>query len=132
MLNKCLYLALIFSLISIPREVYGQIFERNSSKVKISKNIKSLNGFFLENNNKDKFVWSPNFGDLERFSFIIPRKGYLFAEKLQDSSELYYLSKVVDDGLNFVEKTKLNTRIQFEVSSDTTHLMFSKKIIEPI
>jgi hypothetical protein len=128
MLNKCLHLALIFSLISIPREVYGQTFERTSSKVKIPKNIKSLNDFFLENPITNKFTWSPNFGDLERFSFIIPRKGYFFAEKLQDSSELYYLSKVVDDGLNFVEKTKLNTRVQFELSGDTTHLMFSKKI----
>ena len=47
-------------------------------------------------------IWTPISGQLSRFTLTLPKYGIREAEKYQDTTSLYYLSDVEDNGLSLV------------------------------
>ena len=65
--------------------------------IEITERIES---FFSKNPNKKRVLWYPEIKGKSRYALSIPKDGYLASKKYSDSSDLYYLSRKIDNGLN--------------------------------
>lgn len=80
---------------SVKADSYNYIL---GNKEKINERI---NSFFIKYPNENIVFWVPEINGKSRYSFSIQRNAYLNSKKYLDSSDLYYLSKKIDDGLKF-------------------------------
>ena len=67
--------------------------------------ISKIDKFFTEKPQKTNVIWTPNINGRSRYAFSIPKDAYLISKKHSDSSELYYLSEIIDNGLTFHRKS---------------------------
>ena len=101
--------------------------------------VSKIDKFFTEKPQKTNVIWTPKINGRSRYAFSIPKDAFLISKKHSDSSELYYLSEIIDNGLTFHQKkaanlnifsSRDNFRATFEqrfLSNINTGLFFEKK-----
>ena len=85
-----------------------------------------IDDFFTEHPNEKRVFWSPRVKGKSRYSFSIPRDGHKIASKYADASELFYLSKQIDNGLK-LQPNKLKS-IDIFISENNSNLILSQSI----
>ena len=75
------------------------IFDDNDRKI-----TQSFDQYFANNPNNKEVIWLPEINGKSRYSISIPKDAFLTSKKYLDSSDLYYLSKKIDNGLKFQPK----------------------------
>jgi len=101
--------------------------------------VSKIDKFFTEKPQKTNVIWTPKINGRSRYAFSIPKDAYLISKKHSDSSELYYLSEIIDNGYtSHQDKSKTldifssrdNFRATFEqrfLSNINAGLFFEKK-----
>ena len=101
--------------------------------------VSKIDKFFTEKPQKTNVIWTPKINGRSRYAFSIPKDAYLISKKHSDSSELYYLSEIIDNGYtSHQDKSKTldifssrdNFRATFEqrfLSNINASLFFEKK-----
>jgi hypothetical protein len=107
---------------SVKAEVNNYIAGNNEHKV-----TQKIDDFFIERPNEKRVFWSPKVRGKSRYSFSIPRDGHKIASKYSDSSDLYYLSEQIDDGLQFQSNKSRN--INIIISENDSNLILSQSIL---
>jgi hypothetical protein len=72
-----------------------------------------ITSFFTKYPNARKVFWVPYIEGKSRYVFSIQRDAYLNSKKYFDASDLYYLSKKIDQGLKFQPNEFRNIDISF-------------------
>ncbi|MDC1292426.1 hypothetical protein N8Y37_02745 [Amylibacter sp.] len=90
-------------------------------------NTEIISNFFKANQSSDKFTWYPNLGKFKRFEITIPRRDFLTAEKLKDTSDLYYISKINTQNLTFSGMQQSQT--DFTLSPNNLQILYKKPLI---
>lgn len=85
-----------------------------------------IDSFFIKHPNKKKVFWSPEIEGKSRYAFSIPKDAYLFSKKYSDTSDLYYLSGQIDNGLKF--KPNRSKGINFYVSKSNFKANFQQRL----
>ena len=62
--------------------------------------VSKIDKFFTEKPQKTNVIWTPKINGRSRYAFSIPKDAYLISKKHSDSSELYYLSEIIDRDLD--------------------------------
>ena len=73
--------------------------------------VSKIDKFFTEKPQKTNVIWTPKINGRSRYAFSIPKDAFLISKKHSDSSELYYLSEIIDNGLTFHQKKAANLNI---------------------
>ena len=60
-----------------------------------------IDNFFVNYPNEKRVFWVPEIKGKSRYAFSIQKDAYLTSKKYADASDLYYLSKKIDQGLEF-------------------------------
>ena len=92
--------------------------------------ISKIDKFFTEKPQKTNVIWTPKINGRSRYAFSIPKDAYLISKKHSDSSELYYLSEIIDNGLTFHRKKAANLNI-FS-SRDNFRATFEQRFLSSI
>lgn len=117
---------IILSFLIFPQVCFGKNVINLVIPVDRVSEAKSISNYFIENPDTDRVNWNPYSEQLERFDFMIPREAFFTALRFQDSSDLYYLSKINDNGLTLSDNTY--ARVMLKVDADTHELAYSKKL----
>ena len=110
---------------SVMAEVDNYIIGNNEYKL-----TQRIDDFFNERPNEKNVYWSPIVRGKSRYSFSIPREGQKIASKYADASDLYYLSKQINDGLK-LQPNKLKN-IDIIISENNSELILSQSILSDI
>jgi len=101
--------------------------------------VSKIDKFFTEKPQKTNVIWTPKINGRSRYAFSIPKDAYLISKKHSDSSELYYLSEIIDNGYTLhqdksqtldIFSSRDNFRATFEqrfLSNINASLFFEKK-----
>ena len=101
--------------------------------------VSKIDKFFTEKPQKTNVIWTPKINGRSRYAFSIPKDAYLISKKHSDSSELYYLSEIIDNGYTLhqdksqtldIFSSRDNFRATFEqrfLSNINAGLFFEKK-----
>ena len=101
--------------------------------------ISKIDKFFTEKPQKTNVIWTPKINGRSRYAFSIPKDAYLISKKHSDSSELYYLSEIIDNGYTLhqdksqtldILSSRDNFRATFEqrfLSNINASIFFEKK-----
>lgn len=127
MLNKYYSLIKIFLFfLSLSQECFGKdVINFETSAVSVSE-TDLIRKYFIKNPDADRIYWKPHYEYLERFNFTIPREAFFTALRFKDSSDLYYLSKINDNGLNLSDNK--HSRVMLKSDAKTNQLAYSKKL----
>ena len=106
---------------SVEAEVNNYIVRNNEYKL-----TQIIDDFFIEHPNEKRVFWSPKVKGKSRYSFSIPRDGHKIASRYADASDLFYLSKQIDRGLQF-QPNKLKN-IDIVISENNSNLILSQNI----
>jgi len=79
---------------------------------------------------KDRIKIIPRHGRYERFELTIPKAAFENSKSYQDSSDLFYLSKITDKGTSL--SNKKFSQINFEINQDKHYLSYSKNLTKNI
>jgi hypothetical protein len=120
---KLRYVIIIFFI--IPNLAAGENINNFNKVVFDEKNVEIIRKHFASYPDQDRIMWKPYHGNLERFEFIIPREAFFTALRFQDNSDLYYLSKVNDNGLSLSDNA--NANVKLKINPDNFNLSFSKR-----
>ena len=74
---------------------------------------KILTNFLQRNSQKTNVIWTPKINGRSRYAFSIPKDAYLISKKHSDSSELYYLSEIIDNGYTLHQDKSQTLDIRF-------------------
>ncbi|MDB4839642.1 hypothetical protein OAH74_07320 [Amylibacter sp.] len=89
-----------------------------------------LQSFFSKNPDKESVFWSPGIQGIGRYTFSISKVAYEISKKYNDVSDLYYLSKKIDNGLRF-QSNKFDT-INIFKSKNNTKLMYTRNFLPDV
>lgn len=101
--------------------------------------VSKIDKFFTEKPQKTNVIWTPKINGRSRYAFSIQKDAYLISKKHSDSSELYYLSEIIDNGYTLhqdksqtldIFSSRDNFRATFEqrfLSNINASLFFEKK-----
>ena len=101
--------------------------------------VSKIDKFFTEKPQKTNVIWTPKINGRSRYAFSIPKDAYLKSKKHSDSSELYYLSEIIDNGYTLhqdksqtldIFSSRDNFRATFEqrfLSNINASIFFEKK-----
>jgi len=92
--------------------------------------VSKIDKFFTEKPQKTNVIWTPKINGRSRYAFSIPKDAYLISKKHSDSSELYYLSEIIDNGLTLHRKKAANLNI-FS-SRDNFRATFEQRFLSSI
>jgi len=92
---------------SVKADIPNYIVGNNQEKIN-----QRIDSFFIEYPNESKVFWVPEIKGKSRYAFLIRKNAYLTSKKYADASDLYYLSKKIDEGLKF----ELNKSKQIDIS----------------
>ncbi|MDB3965391.1 hypothetical protein N9401_04315 [Amylibacter sp.] len=127
MLSRCFNLIITFiTFFAFPQVCFGKdVTNFEISTVSLSE-TDSIRNYFIKNPDTDRAYWKPYYEYFDRFNFTIPRKAFFTALKFKDSSDLYYLSKINDNGLNFSDRKY--SHVMLKSDATTYQLAYSKKL----
>lgn len=74
----------------------------------------------------DALIWQPAPDGLARFQFQLPRSGVEDAQKYQDTSALFYLSRKSDLGLQFAEGRENN--LKFTLTPEASKVIYTQSL----
>lgn len=101
--------------------------------------VSKIDKFFTEKSQKTNVIWTPKINGRSRYAFSIPKDAYRISKKHSDSSELYYLSEIIDNGYTLhqdksqtldILSSRDNFRATFEqrfLSNINASIFFEKK-----
>ena len=92
--------------------------------------VEKIDQYFIENPQKTNVIWSPKIKGKTRYSFLIPRYGHEIAKKNTDSSDLYYLSEKIDNGLKV--HSNISKNIDIIISKNNSNIILSQSIVPGI
>ena len=92
--------------------------------------IENIDKFFLQNPQKKNVILAPKIKGKSRYSFSIPKDAYYIAKKHADTSALFYLSEINDNGLKF--QTNKSKNIDIVISENNSNLILSQSILSNI
>ena len=92
--------------------------------------IENIDYFFLQNTQKKNVILAPIIKGKSRYSFSIPKDAYYIAKKHADTSDLFYLSEITDNGLKF--QTNKSKSISIVISEGNSNLILSHSILSNI
>ena len=108
----------------------------NANEISYSSNdfnnlsIENIDQFFLQNPQKKNVISVPKIKGKSRYIFSIPKDAYYIAKKHADTSDLFYLSEITDNGLRF--QTNKSKSISIVISEDNSNLILSHSILSNI
>ena len=92
--------------------------------------VENINQFFLQNPAENSVIWVPKIKGKSRYSFSIPRDAYYISKKHTDTSDLFYLSEQINNGLKFQSNKSKN--IDIVISENNSNLILSRRILTNI
>jgi len=92
--------------------------------------IENIDQFFIQNSQKKNVIWAPKIKGKSRYSFSISRDAYYISKKHADTSDLFYLSEINDNGLKFQSNKSKN--IDIVISENNSNLILSQSILSNI
>jgi hypothetical protein len=92
--------------------------------------IENIDQFFLQNPQKKNVIAAPKIKGKSRYSFLIPKDAYYIAKNHADTSDLFYLSEINDNGLKFHSNKSKNMDIF--ISENNSDLILSQSILPSI
>jgi hypothetical protein len=92
--------------------------------------VENIDQFFIQNPQKKNVIWAPKIKGKSRYSFSIPKDAYYIAKKHADTSDLFYLSEINDNGLKFQSNKSKN--IDILISENNSNLILSQSILSNI
>jgi hypothetical protein len=113
----------------LPMSVHAR--EINQISTDSSKSpVDNIDQFFIQNSQKKNVIWAPKIKGKSRYSFSIPKDAYYIAKKHLDTSDLFYLSEINDNGLKFQSNKSKN--IDIVISENNSNLIFCQSILSNI
>jgi hypothetical protein len=110
----------------LPMSVHAR--EINQISTDSSKSpVDNIDQFFIQNSQKKNVIWAPKIKGKSRYSFSIPKDAYYIAKKHLDTSDLFYLSEIIDNGLKFQSNKPKN--IDIVISENNSNLILSQSIL---
>jgi hypothetical protein len=110
----------------LPMSVHAR--EINQISTDSSKSpVDNIDQFFIQNSQKKNVIWAPKIKGKSRYSFSIPKDAYYIAKKHADTSDLFYLSEIIDNGLKFQSNKPKN--IDIVISENNSNLILSQSIL---
>ena len=98
--------------------------------ISASLSIENIDQFFIQNSQKKNVIWAPKIKGKSRYSFSISRDAYYISKKHADTSDLFYLSEINDNGLKFQSNKSKN--IDIVISENNSNLILSQSILSNI
>ena len=92
--------------------------------------INEIDYFFSTQPTKKNVIWAPKIKGKSKYTFSIPRNAYLISKNHADSSDLFYLSEQIDNGLKFQSNKSKN--IDIVISENNSNLILSQSILSNI
>ena len=92
--------------------------------------VENIDQFFIQNSQKKNVIWAPKIKGKSRYSFSIPKDAYYIAKKHLDTSDLFYLSEIIDNGLKFQSNKSKN--LDIVISENNSNLILSQSILPNI
>ena len=92
--------------------------------------VENIDQFFIQNPQKKNVIWAPKIKGKSRYSFSIPKDAYYISKKHADTSDLFYLSEINDNGLKFQSNKSKN--IDILISENNSNLILSQSILSNI
>jgi len=84
----------------------------------------------MQNPKKKNIIWAPKIKGKSRYSFSISRDAYYISKKHSDASDLFYLSEINENGLEFQSNKSKN--IDIVISENYSNLILSQSILSNI
>jgi hypothetical protein len=110
----------------LPMSVHAR--EINQISTDSSKSpVDNIDQFFIQNPQEKNVIWAPKIKGKSRYSFSIPKDAYYIAKKHLDTSDLFYLSEIIDNGLKFQSNKPKN--IDIVISENNSNLILSQSIL---
>jgi len=92
--------------------------------------IKKIDNFFLKNPKEKYVVLVPKINGRSRYAFSILKNAYVISKKNGDSSDLYYLSNKINNGVTLHQNMEKN--IDFFISRDDTKVIYKQNLLSNI
>jgi hypothetical protein len=108
---------------SVKADTSNYIVGTNNEKIS-----QRIDSFFIKYPNKKRVFWVPEINGRSRYAFSIQKEAFFTSKKYADASDLYYLSKKIDEGLKFEPKKSKRVNISllrnnFNASYIQRHLL---------
>jgi hypothetical protein len=87
---------LLFLNSSVKADTPNYIVGNNQEKIN-----QRIDSFFIKYPDVKRVIWKPKIKGKSKYAFLIQKNAYLSSKKYADASDLYYLSKKIDEGLKF-------------------------------
>jgi len=100
------------------------------STVSRKSHVKNIDQFFMQNPQEKNIIWAPKIKGKSRYSFSISRDAYYISKKHSDASDLFYLSEINDNGMEFQSNKSKN--IDIVISENYSNLILSQSILPNI
>jgi hypothetical protein len=110
---------------SVRAETNNHVFGNTENKI-----IKKIDIFFAKHPKEKKVIWHPVINAKSRYAFSIPKDGYLISKKYFDTSDLYYLSHKIDNGLVFQPNNLKH--LDVVISGNNSKLVFNQSFLSNI
>jgi len=123
------YYTLIILLLMLPMSVHAREINHIST-VSRKSHVKNIDQFFMQNPQEKNIIWAPKIKGKSRYSFSISRDAYYISKKHSDASDLFYLSEINDNGMEFQSNKSKN--IDIVISENYSNLILSQSILPNI
>lgn len=114
---------LLFFNSSVKADIPNYIVGNKQEKI-----YQRIDSFFIKYPDEKRVIWIPEIKGKSRYAFSIQKNAYLTSKKYADASDLYYLSKKIDQGLKFEPNNSKQIDISllksnFDVTYKQRHLL---------
>jgi len=113
----------------LPMSVHAREINHIST-VSRKSHVKNIDQFFMQNPQEKNIIWAPKIKGKSRYSFSISRDAYYISKKHSDASDLFYLSEINDNGMEFQSNKSKN--IDIVISENYSNLILSQSILPNI
>ena len=113
----------------LPMSVHAREINHIST-VSRKSHVKNIDQFFMQNPQEKNMIWAPKIKGKSRYSFSISRDAYYISKKHSDASDLFYLSEINDNGMEFQSNKSKN--IDIVISENYSNLILSQSILPNI